>query len=121
MRPYSRSARVGGLIKQELAELLRKQISDPSLNQVTITAVKVSADLRNAKIYFAAPAGKEGLQQAALEGFQRAMGFVKRELAQRLGLRYMPDLKFYYDDTIDRGARIEELIKMVKKNDTTDN
>jgi ribosome-binding factor A len=55
-----------------------------------------------------------------MEGFQRARGFVKRELAQRLGLRYMPDLQFYYDDTIDRGARIEELIRMVNKNDSTD-
>ena len=119
MRPYSRSARVGGLIKQEMAELLRKEINDPSLVQVTITAVKVSADLRHAKIYFATSAGKEGLTQAAL-GFERARGFIKRELAQRLGLRYMPDLQFYYDDTIDRGARIEELIKMVKQNDTTD-
>ncbi len=120
MRPYSRSARVGGLIKQEMAELLRKEINDPSLAQVTITAVKVSADLRNAKIYFAAPAEKEGPPQAALKGFERARGFVKRELAQRLGLRYMPDLQFYYDDTIDRGARIEELIRMVKKNDAAD-
>jgi ribosome-binding factor A len=120
MRPYSRSARVGGLIKQEMAALLRKEINDPSLVHVTITAVKVSVDLRNAKIYFATPAGKEGLSQAALEGFERARGFIKRELAQRLGLRYMPDLQFYYDDTIDRGARIEELIRMVKKNDATD-
>jgi ribosome-binding factor A len=120
MRPYSRSARVSGLIKQEMAALLRREISDPSLAGVTITAVKVSSDLRNAKIYFVAPAGKEGLSEAALKGFQRARGFVKRELAQRLGLRYMPDLQFFYDDTIDRGARIEELIKMVRKDDTTD-
>jgi ribosome-binding factor A len=120
MRPYSRSVRVGGLIKEEMAALLRKEINDPGLVHVTITAVKVSSDLRNAKIYFATPAGEEGLAQTALEGFERARGFVKRELAQRLGLRYMPDLQFYYDDTIDRGARIEELIRMVKKNDATD-
>ena len=116
MRPYSRSERVGGLIKQQMAELLCKEISDPSLTQATITAVKVSADLRHAKIYFTVPAS-EGATQAALEGFQRARGFVKRELAHRLGLRYMPDLQFYYDDAIDRGARIEQLIKMVKSDD----
>ena len=118
MRPYSRSDRVGGLIKQQMAELLRKEISDPCLSQATITAVKVSPDLRHAKIYFAA-AGAEGASEAALEGFQRAKGFIKRELAQRLGLRYMPDLHFFYDDSIDRGARIEQLIKMVKKDDQT--
>ena len=116
MKPYSRSDRVGGRIKQEMAELLRKEISDPCLTRATITAVKVSADLRHAKIYFTTP-GTEGASQAALEGFSRARGFVKRELAQRLGLRYMPDLQFFYDDSIDRGERIEQLIKMVKEND----
>lgn len=119
MKPYSRSDRVGGLIQQVLAELLLKEISDPRLSQTTITAVKVSRDLRIAKIYFATP-GTEAASKAAMEGFQRARGFVKRELAQRLGLRYMPDLKFFYDDAIDRGARIEQLIKMVNANVETD-
>jgi ribosome-binding factor A len=119
MKPYSRSDRVGGLIQQVLAELLLKEISDPRLSQTTITAVKVSRDLRIAKIYFAT-GDKEGASKAAMEGFNRARGFVKRELAQRLGLRYMPDLKFFYDDAIDRGARVEQLLKMVKENDRTD-
>jgi len=118
MKPYSRSDRVGGLIQQEMAVLLRKEISDPCLAGATITAVKVSADLRNAKVYFTA-AGIEGAHQAAMAGFQRARGFIKRELAQRLGLRFMPELHFYYDDSIDRGARIEQLIKMVKEDDKT--
>jgi ribosome-binding factor A len=85
----------------------------------TITGVKVSRDLRIAKIYFAT-GGKEGAAEAAKEGFNRARGFVKRELAQRLGLRYMPDLKLFYDEAIDRGARMEQLIKMVKENDKSD-
>jgi ribosome-binding factor A len=116
MRPFTRSDRVGGLIMQEMAALLRKEISDPCLAQATITGVKVSPDLRSAKIYFTT-SGTEGASQAALEGFSRARGFVKRELAQRLGLRYRPDLQFFYDDSIDRGARIEQLIKMVKEDD----
>jgi ribosome-binding factor A len=115
MKPYSRSDRVGGLIQQVLAELLLKEISDPRLANTTITGVKVSRDLRIAKIYFTSRTS-----EAALKGFDRARGFVKKELAQRLGLRYMPDLKFYYDDTIDRGARMEKLLKMVKENDKTD-
>lgn len=119
MKPYSRSDRVGGLIQQVLAELLQKEISDPRLANTTITAVKMSRDLRIARIYFATEKGDEK-QKAAQQAFDRARGFVKRELAQRLGLRYMPDLKFFYDDTIDRGARIEKLIKMVKENDKAD-
>lgn len=119
MKPYSRSDRVGGLIQKELADMLRKEISDPRLAQTTITAVKVNKDLRIAKIYFAT-SGTQGDAEKAMDAFGRARGFVKRELAQRLGLRYMPDLKFFYDETIDRGARIEQLIKMVKENDKTD-
>ncbi len=113
MKPFSRSARVGGQIQKELAELLQKEISDPRLARATITAVKMSRDLRIAKVYFATE-GKQGAVEDATEGFNRARGFIKKELAQRLGLRYMPDLKFFYDDAIDRGARMEELIKMVK-------
>lgn len=116
MKPYSRSDRVAGLIQHLLAELLQKEISDPRLAQTTITTVKVTRDLRIARIYFATK-GEKGAQQAALDGFARAKGFVKRELAHRLGLRYMPDLKFFYDDSIDYGARIDKLLKMVNQDD----
>jgi ribosome-binding factor A len=119
MKPYSRSDRVAGLIRKVLAELLQKEIGDPRLANTTITAVKMSRDLRIAKIYYATEKGGEK-QEAAQDGFERARGFVKRELAQRLGLRYMPDLKFFYDDAIDRGTRIEKLLKMVVKDDRAD-
>jgi len=114
MKPYSRSDRVGGQIQKVLAELLHKEISDPRLDGATITAVKMSRDLRIAKVYYAAAGGRSASLDMA-EGFNRARGYIKKELAQRLGLRYMPDMKFFYDDAIDRGARIEELIKMVKE------
>jgi len=116
MKPFSRSDRVGGRIKQEIALLLNKQISDPRLSGTVITGVKMSSDLRLAKIYFSISGGEKG-RQDAMAGFERARGFIKRELAQRLGLRYMPDLKFYYDESIDYGNRIEQLLKSVKEND----
>ena len=116
MKPYSRSDRVAGLIQHLLADLLQKEIRDPRLDRTTITTVKVTRDLRIARIYFATK-GAEGAAQAALDGFARAKGFVKRELARKLGLRYMPDLEFFYDDSIDHGARIDRLLKMVIKND----
>jgi len=119
MKPFSRSDRVGGLIKQVLAELLQKHISDPRLTLTTITDVVVSRDLRLAKIYFSTSGGKEAVQ-GALDGFERGRGFIKRELAQRLTLRYMPDLQFYYDESIDYGARIDRLLKAVKKDDEDD-
>lgn len=119
MKPFSRSDRVSGLIHKNLAEMLQKQISDPRLANATITGVKVSSDLRIAKVYFSAPSdGKT--PAAAQEGFQSAGKFIKRELAQRLGLRYMPDLKFFYDESIDYGAHIGQLLDMVKKDHETD-
>jgi ribosome-binding factor A len=119
MKPFSRSDRVGGLIQKNLADMLLKEISDPRLARATITGVKVSADLRLAKIYFSA-LGDDKSPAAALEGFNSAQKFIKRELAQRLGLRYMPELKFFYDESIDYGARIEQLLKAVKPNHETD-
>jgi ribosome-binding factor A len=119
MKPFSRSDRVGGLIKQVLAELLNKNISDPRLTGTTITDVEVSRDLRLAKIYFSTSGGKQAAQEA-LEGFERARGFVKRELAQRMTLRYMPDLQFYYDASLEYGAHIDKLLKSVKKDHEDD-
>lgn len=119
MKTFSRSDRVGGLIQKNLAELLLKEISDPRLGRATITGVKVSSDLRIAKIFFTAPAEGNAPAQA-LEGFQSASKFIKHELAQRLGLRYMPDLKFFYDESIDYSARIEKLLKKVKQDHETD-
>ena len=119
MKPFSRSDRVGGLIKQVMAELLNKHISDPRLTGITITDVEVSRDLRLAKIYFAASGGRDAAK-GALEAFERARGFVKRELAQRMTLRYMPDLQFYYDESLEYGARIDKLLKAVKKDHADD-
>ncbi len=116
MKPFSRSDRVGQRIKQEMALLLHKELSDPHLSGAVITGVKMSSDLRLAKIYFSVSGGEKG-RRDAIEGFERARGFIKRELAQRLGLRYMPDLKFFYDESIDYGNRIEQLLKSVKDND----
>ena len=119
MKPYSRSDRVGGLIKKVVAELLLKDIKDPRLAKATITGVKVSNDLRMAKIYFST-AEDQASRQAMIEGFNRACGFIKRELAQQLDLRYMPDLKFFYDESIDYGARIEKLLKTATRKNETD-
>jgi ribosome-binding factor A len=108
-----RSERVGHLIQQLLSELLRRDISDPRLQAVTITEVKVARDLRVARIYFTAVGGSAAAANMKA-GFQRALGYIKRSLGPRLGLRYMPDLEFHYDESFDRGAHIERLLKAVR-------
>jgi len=123
MTSLARSERVGGLIQQLLSELLRRDISDPRLALTTITGVKVTKDLRLARVYFATAGGKS-TSEAAGEGFASAAGFIKRQLARQLGLRYMPAFEFFYDDSFDHGAHIDRLLKSISKDhgpDSSDN
>jgi ribosome-binding factor A len=115
MTRFSRADRVAGLMQQILSELLHKDISDPRLQMATITHVKVTKDLRLARVFFASAGGKAGCEQVA-QGFRSAVGFIKRSLAPRLGLRYMPELEFHYDDSFDQGARIDQLLKSIASN-----
>ena len=113
MSPFSRADRVGGLIQKVLSTILNKNIRDPRLKMATITSVKVSRDLKQARIYFTTSGGiqKKG---GTIEGFNSAHGFIKRTLAHELELKYMPHLKFFYDESIEYGARIDELIESTK-------
>lgn len=114
MMPYSRAERVGGLIQQVLSEILLKQVKDPRLELTTITHVKMTRDLRMARVYFSTPGGPKKTEAAQM-GFKSALGFMKRTLARRLDLRYMPDLEFFYDASLDHGARIEKLLKTIRE------
>ena len=113
MIPFARSDRVSGLIQQVLSEILKKDIGDPRLKMATITEVEVSRDLRLARVYFTTPGGKQKKDEA-LKGFNSARGFIKRVLANEIDLKYMPDLKFIYDESLEYGAHIDELIKSTK-------
>ena len=113
MIPFSRADRVGGLIQQVLSDILKKNIRDPRLKMATITGVKVSRDLKQARIYFTTSGGIQK-KDDAIEGFNSAHGFIKRTLAHELDLKYMPHLKFFYDESIEYGAHIDELIESTK-------
>jgi ribosome-binding factor A len=119
-RPFNRAERVGGQVQKVLADLMQKGIKDPRLAQATITGVGVTRDLRIAKVYVAAHGGSYE-KQDVLSGFESAKGFIKRELAKELGLRYMPDLKFFYDESFDYGAHINRMLKSLRTEDETDN
>jgi ribosome-binding factor A len=113
MIPFARSDRVSGLIQKALSEILKRDIGDPRLKMATITEVEVSRNLKLARIYFTTPDGKQK-KDAAIKGFNSARGFIKRVLAHEIGLKYMPDIKFFYDDSLDYGGHIDELIKSTK-------
>jgi ribosome-binding factor A len=112
MRAYPRAERVGGLIQQILSDLLHRGINDPRLQMATITRVTVTQDLRLARIYFATAGGKASSEDTA-QGFRSAVGFIKRRLGPQLGLRYMPELEFFYDESFDHSARIDQLLKSI--------
>ena len=119
MIPFARSDRVSGLIQKVLSEILQKDIKDPRLKMATITGVDVSRDLKLARIYFTTPDGEQE-KDAAVKGFNSARGYIKRTLAHELGLKYMPDIQFFYDASIEYGAHIDRLIKLTKERNGTD-
>ena len=109
-----RQRQVADLIQEEISDLLVRKVRDPRVEGVTITGVKVSPDLRYADIYFTKLGGEEELQ-AAQTGLAAASGYLRRELAPRLGLRFMPELRFHPDRTFERAARIDALLKEISE------
>jgi ribosome-binding factor A len=110
---YQRSDRVGDLILEVIAELLRKEIRDPRVRSVSLTGVKVSKDLRHARVYFNLLGGRDDRAEASA-GLKSAAGFIRSKVAKQLKLRYAPSIEFTYDDTEDEAQRIDELLKQVK-------
>jgi ribosome-binding factor A len=112
MKPFSRGDRVSSKIKIFLSEILKKKIKDRRLEFATITEVKMSPDLRNAYIYFCIY-GDSTKKKEAEEGFKSAAGFLKTKLAKELKLRFVPNLRFYYDTVIDYGSHMSNVLKNI--------
>lgn len=107
MTGFSRTDRVAQQIQRELAELVRLEINDPRVKLVTITAVEVANDYSHAKVFFTRLDGKH---DEAKQGLERAAGFLRSQLARSLKLRVMPQLHFVYDESVERGSRLSQLI-----------
>ena len=108
-----RPQKVADLIQRELSDLLHREVRDPRVGMVTITSVDVSPDFSNAKVLFTCldPAHV----QPALKGLQRAAGFLRSQLARRMKLYATPQLRFEYDESIERGDRLHRLIDSVRE------
>ncbi|QTA78647.1 Ribosome-binding factor [Desulfonema limicola] len=119
MKPYKRGERVGGLIQQVISDILRKDISDPRLAMATITGVKMSDDLKTARVYFSV-SGDENRIEKASQGFESALGYIKRKLGSEITLRYMPKINFFYDESFDYGAYINKVLKSVNAENGND-
>jgi len=104
-----RPTRVGELLQAEIAHLLLRQLKDPRLSMATISRVEVSSDLRYACVYISRIGG-EAEQQAAIQGFEHAAGFIRSQLGKYLSLRYTPELTFKLDTAIAYGVRISRIL-----------
>src|SRR5690242_13523609 len=109
-----RQERLGELIAAELSDLLRTRVKDPRVGFASITHVEVSGDLRHAKI-FVSVMGNAEEQAETMKALRHASGFLRHELATRIVLRYMPELVFKLDTSIEEGARILALIQQIEQ------
>src|SRR5437870_9961785 len=103
-----RMRRVNEAIRETLAEALG-ELKDPRIGFVTVTGVETSPDLRHARVYVSV-LGSDDERRAALDGLQSAAGFLQSKVGEELRMKRTPTLEFQYDDSIDRGLRISELL-----------
>lgn len=114
--PTRRQQRVADRVREEIADLLERRAEDPRLRGLSITAVEVSPDLRQAFVYISALTGTAGSREA-LAGLEHAKGFFRHELASRLGLRHVPELIFRWDASLETGDRISRILDNLAKSD----
>ncbi len=111
-----RSERVGDLIRTELSELLRREMRDPRVALASVTRVEVSHDLGHARVWISA-LGDETQRGAAIAGIEHGSGFLRSQLARRLRLRVVPELRFELDRGAEHSQRISELLEELEGGD----
>jgi ribosome-binding factor A len=108
-----RAERVSSLIRNDIVQLLRENVNDPRLKSlISVTAVTTASDLKNSKVFVSVMGTKKEAEDA-LQGFKSAAGYFRHELGDRIRLRSIPELTFQLDDSIERGARVVDLINKV--------
>ncbi len=100
-------------MRGEISEILLKGLKDPRIGFVTITKVAVTDDLRQAKVFYSVFGGEKE-KGDSFQGLESATGYIKRELGRRMRLKYMPEITFHFDDSLEYGAHIEELLQAAK-------
>lgn len=112
MHPYKRSARVGDLIREEIADIIMNKIKHKTLGFITVTGAKISDDLRHATVYISVFNVEDS--KKTLRKLNAASSFIKGELARRLKMRYVPSVTFKIDESIEYGRKIDKLLDDIK-------
>ncbi len=113
-QPLKRASRVADMIKNELSLLLVQRAQDPHLQEITISRVELSDDLRHAKVYYTMFQGRGKLGQVN-RSLDKATGFMRSHLAKSLNLRYTPELRFRYDEEFEKVEKIEKLLDEIAR------
>ncbi|WP_346796407.1 30S ribosome-binding factor RbfA [Halomonas sp. Bachu 37] len=111
MREFKRTDRVADQLQQELAVLIQREVKDPRLGMVTVSGVTVSRDLGYADVYITLLGENDGERiKENLQVLKRAGGFLRSQIARRIKLRHVPELRFHYDESVVRGQHLSSLI-----------
>jgi ribosome-binding factor A len=108
-RDYPRSRRIAEQIQRELSDIIRLELKDPRVGMITIIDVEVTQDQAHAKVFFTSLGSTDQVAEA-VKGLQHASGFLRSQLAHRMKLRTVPQLAFKYDESVERGMRLSQLI-----------
>ncbi len=110
-----RQRKLADLIKKNVSLIIDRKLKDPRKGFITITQAKISRDLRIVSLYYTV-LGNEEQRKASQQALESAKNFIRAELAPQLKLRYIPELRFFYDDSLDYSEHIEKLLKKIKQN-----
>jgi ribosome-binding factor A len=108
-KDFSRTLRVAEQIQRDLADLIRLEVKDPRVGMITLTGVEVTSDYTHAKVFFTL-LGNEAQQDAATRGLANAAGFLRGQIGRRIKLHTTPELHFVFDESVERGDRLSQLI-----------
>ena len=115
MTTHDRPARVAHEFQREMGALIARGLKDPRITGfITVTGAKMSPDLKQVTVYLSIH-GDDEVRRNTLVGLRAASGFLKREVSRAIGLRWVPDLQFSYDESVEEGDKIERLLKEVKQ------
>jgi ribosome-binding factor A len=114
---YNRATRVADLLKEEISEMLCKEVKDPHIGFITITDVEVSKDLKNSRVYYTILGDEQQAEESA-NALSRVSSFIKKQLGKRLRMRYIPEISFRYDNSLAYGEKIDHILESLKEKET---
>lgn len=113
MHPYKRSQRLSILLREEIADIIMRRVKDPRLGFITVTDVELSEDLKIARVFISVL--KDEDKNTAVEILNSAKGLIRSEVSKRVRVKFIPTIEFRIDKSIERGSRIDSLLKEIKE------